>query len=177
MWLNPGDCVSFSGELRLQWTHGVWRYWTSGQDPDAALSAEKPLDARLVLVLRHGEVTPKEQHEWYQYWWQDFPMDMMSVKNLKVLDQLQKLFGKFDMRASSDAVASEEELQAVKEGKEWGPFLGSTKIWKPATLTNVWHELVVEVRKVFITMIYHILDRERELKRGRYIDMLSMHFL
>ena len=149
VWLNPGDCVSFKGELRHRWTHGVWRYWGKGQDPDGVLSSEKALDARIVLNVRHGLVTEKEQYDWYQYWWQDFPMEAMSSKNVKRLEHLQKQFGPFDLvpqDSDEGDEGEEDELRAVAEGEEWKPWLGGGKVWKAAKLLRVWDvERVVEV--------------------------------
>ena len=151
VWLNPGDCVCFSSHLRYRWTHGVWRYWREGQDPDAALSSENPHDARIVLNVRHGLVTQRKQYDWYDYWAEEFPMDVMSEKHVKVLEHLQKSFGKFKSGASDEDLGDEEQfehedLKAVAQSKEWKPFLHDGKKWKGARLTRVWDvERVVEV--------------------------------
>lgn len=130
----------FSGSLRMKWTHGVWRLWPPKRnDANNVLSTERPNDARIVLNLRHGLVTDKEQHSWYQYWWKDYPIKNMSEHNQKMFAKLQENHGVFDL------VDSDEEELDVDDEKNWKSSLKGSKKWQRTKLTRVWSERLVEV--------------------------------
>ena len=124
----------------MKWTHGVWRLWPPKRnDANNVLSTERPNDARIVLNLRHGLVTDKEQHSWYQYWWKDYPIKNMSEHNQKMFAKLQENHGVFDL------VDSDEEELDVDDEKNWKSSLKGSKKWQRTKLTRVWSERLVEV--------------------------------
>ncbi len=78
VWLQPGDVLVFSGELRTRWEHAVWREVLPQALP--IRGRESTLDAyRIVLNLRFFPCTQRTERAWFDLNRESYKLDMPEV--------------------------------------------------------------------------------------------------
>ena len=146
VWVKTGDCVTFSGELRLKWTHGVYRVWNDAGESSEVLSHKSPWVARVVLNLRHGVVSDEDCHAWYKHFAASYPMETVDPKIAVVLKRLEQKYGPFTPSGDAgtgNSGPAEEVLDVSLQAL--GFESNSGRRWIKSAVTKQWNPHLVEV--------------------------------